>query len=225
MFALQLNSSSGFKRQSSEFATQITGSDRSTRPIHAHVIRPLSSEKLASSRKFTLLSAMGPLRTQLPEGASELTLRFLNGNGEWLSGTLVTTGSLEVVLLCHGYMANQSMCRFPALASELAAAGLSSFRFDHPCAWQGASERNGPFLMGNHAAEVADIKCAAQFLRSKGRTVSVLLGHSKGGANVVMYAALHADIPKVVNLAGRYRVREGTLQRVSRGGHYATSGR
>ena len=53
----------------------------------------------------------------------------------------------------RSYVANSEMCQFPLVAAELAEAGLSSFRFDHACAIRSRSERQGPFLMGNHEDE------------------------------------------------------------------------
>jgi alpha-beta hydrolase superfamily lysophospholipase len=140
---------------------------------------------------------------------------FRNDRGENLIGILVDAGSQDTVLVCHGFMANKDMCQFPLIASTLANRGLSSFRFDHPCAWNGESERIGHFLLGNHEEEVDDMKCAVHFLRSQGRSVICLMGHSKGGTNALMYAATIGDVPAVINLAGRYRAREGFFQRVS----------
>lgn len=75
------------------------------------------------------------------------------------------------------------MCQFPLLAAELAAAGVSSFRFDHPCAIYSKSERRGPFLMGNHEEEVQDMRDAVDFLQgSLGKRVACLLGHRCGAA-------------------------------------------
>ena len=73
-----------------------------------------------------------------------------------------------------------SMCKFPLLATQLAAAGVSSFRFDHACAVFSKSERQGPFLMGNHADEVQDMVDAVAFMRSQGCRVVCLLGHRCG---------------------------------------------
>ncbi len=53
----------------------------------------------------------------------------------------------------RSYVANSEMCQFPLVAAELAEAGLSSFRFDHACAIRSRSERQGPFLIGNHEDE------------------------------------------------------------------------
>ena len=73
-----------------------------------------------------------------------------------------------------------SMCKFPLLATQLAAAGVSSFRFDHACAVFSKSERQGPFLMGNHVDEEQDMADAVAFMRSQGRRVVCLLGHRCG---------------------------------------------
>ena len=80
----------------------------------------------------------------------------------------------------RSYTSNMSFCKFPLLAAELAAAGVSSFRFDHGCAVFSKSERRGPFLMGNHADEVQDMADAVAFMRSQGRRVVCLLGHRCG---------------------------------------------
>jgi dienelactone hydrolase len=146
------------------------------------------------------------------------SLRFRNERGEELVGLFVDAGSDDVVVLCHGYMANKDMCNFGLIADTLAnEAGVSSFRFDHPCAWRGESERKGPFLMGNHEDEVSDIVAAVKFIKNSSqqvkRNVTCILGHSKGGTNVIKYAAEVGDIPKVINLSGRFCVRQGLFQR------------
>jgi solute carrier family 25 (adenine nucleotide translocator) protein 4/5/6/31 len=39
--------------------------------------------------------------------------------------------------------------------------------------------------------------------------VAGLLGHSKGGTDVVLYAAKYDDIPRVVNVSGRFDNQRG----------------
>lgn len=143
----------------------------------------------------------------------ERELTFVNAQGERLVGWLLDAGSKEVVILAHGYIANATHCRFPALARALAEAGISSYRFDHAMAIKSRSERRGPFRMGNHEEEVADYVAAAAALRTLGREVLCLLGHSKGGINVLLYASRYDDIPLIVDLSGRFKVRDGVLQR------------
>ena len=59
------------------------------------------------------------------------------------------------------------------------------------------------------------MRAAVEFLQARGRTVSALAGHSKGGSGVICYAAKYQDIPKVVNIAGRYDAKTGDLAAVS----------
>lgn len=42
------------------------------------------------------------------------------------------------------------------------------------------------------------------YLRSQGKKVTGLVGHSKAGTGVILYAAAYDDIPRVVNVAGRF---------------------
>ena len=54
------------------------------------------------------------------------------------------------------------------------------------------------------AAQKEDIRAAVLYLRSQGKKVTGLVGHSKGGTGVILYAAAYDDIPRVVNVAGRF---------------------
>ena len=53
------------------------------------------------------------------------------------------------------------------------------------------------------------MRAAVLYLRSKGKKVTGLLGHSKGGTGVILYAAAYDDIPRVVNVAGRFDNMQG----------------
>lgn len=55
--------------------------------------------------------------------------------------------------------------------------------------------------------QVADIAAACDYLRGLGKRPVCVVGHSKGGCNVVMFAARHPEVPKIVNLAGRFHTR------------------
>lgn len=48
-----------------------------------------------------------------------------------------------------------------------------------------------------------------EYLRAQCRKVSGLVGHSKGGTGVILYAAAYDDIPLVVNIAGRFDNMKG----------------
>lgn len=182
--------------------------NRSQRSLSRHL--KFSFGKKASTRTRRVAGS-----TQNPKMILERTLRFNNARDEELVGVFIDAGSDHAVILCHGYMANKDMCNFGLIAACLAEdAKISSFRFDHPCAWRGESQRKGPFLMGNHEQEVSDIVAAVEFLRKQlKKDVCCILGHSKGGTNVVQYAAQAGDVPKIINLSGRFCVRQGLFQR------------
>ena len=57
--------------------------------------------------------------------------------------------------------------------------------------------------------QAEDIRSAVEYLRSRGKTVSVIAGHSKAGSGVLCYAAKYKDIPKVVNISGRLDQKTG----------------
>lgn len=42
---------------------------------------------------------------------------------------------------------------------------------------------------------------------------AVATGHSKGGGDVIIYAGIHDNIPLVINIAGRFWMKEGLTQR------------
>ena len=142
--------------------------------------------------------------------------KFTSVRGEQLKGSFVSGGDdAPVVVLAHGYTSNRNSCKFALIAASLADAGISSFRFDHPMAIGGLSERKGPFRMGNHNDEVADIHAAVTFLRGEGEYVAGVLGHSKGGCNVVKYAAEYGNEcpPRIINLAGRFCPGKASLEK------------
>lgn len=160
-----------------------------------------------------------------PKASSETTRTFRSERGEELKGSFVSArddratlnaaGKDPVVVLAHGYTSNRNSCRFAEIAAALADAGVSSFRFDHPCAIGGLSERNGPFRMGNHHDEVADIHAAVTHMRDSGYDVVCVLGHSKGGCNVIKYAHDFPDDcpPRIINLAGRFCPGKASLEK------------
>ncbi|KAK9811419.1 hypothetical protein WJX72_003691 [[Myrmecia] bisecta] len=68
----------------------------------------------------------------------------------------------------------------------------------------GNGESAGRFCIGNSHAEAEDLRAAVLYLRERGKTVRAVLGHSKGGNAVILYAAKYDDVALVVNVAGRY---------------------
>ncbi|KAJ7979342.1 alpha/beta-Hydrolases superfamily protein [Quillaja saponaria] len=136
-----------------------------------------------------------------------------NKQGEQLVGILHETGSAEIVILCHGFAATKDHFIFMNLAAALEKAGLSSFRFD----FTGNGESEGSFQYAHFRREVDDIHSVAQYFRGANRLVSAVVGHSKGGNVVLLYASTYQDINIVVNISGRYDVKAGIEERLGKG--------
>ncbi|KAI3814483.1 hypothetical protein L1987_14123 [Smallanthus sonchifolius] len=81
---------------------------------------------------------------------------------------------------------------------------------------KGIQESEGPFQFGNHRKEVDDLHAVIQHFIAANRVVSAIIGHSKGGNCVVLYASLHRDIPIVVNVCGRYNTHMGLEERLGK---------
>eukprot|EP00775_Hariotina_reticulata_P004323 gene4323-4576_t len=76
------------------------------------------------------------------------------------------------------------------------------------------SNLSGCALFANYAGEVDEIHAAKQFLEHfHSQQVVALLGHSKGGCDVILYAAKYGDIPFVINVAGRFDMKQGIAER------------
>jgi uncharacterized protein len=133
-----------------------------------------------------------------------------NNSGEKLSGILQDAGSNELVILCHGFRSSKESKTISHLGDALASKGISSFRFD----FSGNGESEGNFEYGNYYKEVEDLRTMVHFFKEQNRDVTAILGHSKGGNVVLLYALKYRDIYSVVNLAGRFDSKGGIKERL-----------
>ncbi|XP_022749938.1 uncharacterized protein LOC111299162 [Durio zibethinus] len=133
-----------------------------------------------------------------------------NKHGEKLVGLLHETGSKGIVILCHGFRCNKEHNTMVNLAAALEKEGISVFRFD----FAGNGESDGSFQYGNYTREADDLHAVIQHFSGKNRVVSAILGHSKGGDVVLLYASKYQDIHLVVNVSGRYDLKRGISERL-----------
>lgn len=153
--------------------------------------------------------ASAPLFFADPLRPFERRVVFTNRFHEKLVGVYAEGGTSNVVLMCHGFASHKDSFIFPALAAELVKKRISSFRFD----FSGNGESEGAFEFGNYLKEVAEIRCAVDWLRNQGKKLAALTGHSKGGNDVLLYASKYDDIPLVINIAGRFDCKKGVAER------------
>ncbi|KAI4377532.1 hypothetical protein MLD38_015139 [Melastoma candidum] len=139
------------------------------------------------------------------QAVPRLRIVIPNDRGHSLVGILHETGSEEVVVVCHGFrsskVANSSMV---TIANALEKEGISAFRFD----FAGNGESNGSFQYGNYLSEADDLRSIVQHFLEHKRVISAIVGHSKGGIVVLLYASKYSDVSTIVNISGRFKLEK-----------------
>ncbi|GJT30091.1 putative alpha/beta hydrolases superfamily protein [Tanacetum coccineum] len=137
----------------------------------------------------------------------------VNKHGENLVGLLHETGSNEIVVLCHGFQSSKESSTIMSLAYALEKEGITAFRFD----FAGNGESEGTFQYGNYRREADDLHSVIQHFHEANRVTCAILGHSKGGNVVLLYASKYHDVHRVINVAGRYKTEGGVEERLGKG--------
>ncbi|CAO2179478.1 unnamed protein product [Urochloa humidicola] len=145
--------------------------------------------------------------------ASEERVEIANKHGERLVGLLHNTGSNKIVVLCHGFIATKNDSLILDLTAALTKKGISVFRFD----FSGNGESEGQFEYGNYQKEADDLHSVVLYLYQKHYDIAAVVGHSKGGDVVVLYASIYDDVRTIVNLSGRFDLKKGIEERIGEG--------
>ncbi|XP_044976215.1 uncharacterized protein LOC123443757 isoform X1 [Hordeum vulgare subsp. vulgare] len=155
-----------------------------------------------------------PLNSSRHASNPHATQRVLitNKRGEKLVGLLHPTGLNKIVVLCHGFTASKSSGIIVDLADAIIKKGISVFHFD----FSGNGESEGEFQYGNYRKEAEDLHSVVSYLYQEKYDVAAVVGHSKGGDVVVLYASLYDDVHMVVNLSGRFYLEKGIEERLGK---------
>lgn len=135
-----------------------------------------------------------------------------NSAGEKMVGVLDDIGSDDLIILCHGFRSSKESATLINLASALLETGISTFRFD----FSGNGESEGEFQYGNYWKEADDLRSVVLYWLSQGRRVKALVGHSKGGNAVLLYASKYKDVEVIVNISGRFNLERGMKERLGK---------
>lgn len=135
---------------------------------------------------------------------------ILNSQGLKLVGELEDTGSKDLCVLCHGFQSSKELPTFVSVSKALTESGFSTYRFD----FTGNGESNGEFAYGNYWREAEDIRSVVNYWRYRGWRGISLIGHSKGGNAVLLYASKYKDVASIVNISGRFDLRRGIKGRL-----------
>ncbi|KAF3681658.1 putative transcription factor-like isoform X1 [Capsicum annuum] len=159
--------------------------------------------------KHSITLGVALTMTQIP-AAVQKKITVLNQHNEKLVGVLHDTGSTEMVVLCHGFKSSKDFNTIVNLAVALEKEGISAFRFDFP----GNGESEGSFQYGNYHGEADDLHSVVEYFNGANRKVMAILGHSKGGGVVLLYASKYHDVHTVINLSARYILEKGIARRL-----------
>lgn len=137
-----------------------------------------------------------------------LTLR-----GDWHAD--LTKGECQPVLVfCHGFKGFKDWGSFPYVADELAKRGIVTIRFNFSCNGVGESESEfdelEKFGRNTYARELADLQVLARYICEGGlglpdcadRNRLFLTGHSKGGADVILFGADNPQVAGIITWNG-----------------------
>ncbi|KAL6851667.1 hypothetical protein ACP4OV_020231 [Aristida adscensionis] len=155
---------------------------------------------------------MPPEKPPQPPVVCEQRIVISNKHGEKLVGLLHQTSSKKLVILCHGIQATKEDSILVDLAAAITREGINAFRFD----FSGNGESEGEYLYGNYKKEAADLRSVVSYFSKQNYVIIALVGHSKGGNAVLLYASMYHDVPMVVNISARFALERGIEERLGK---------
>lgn len=126
-------------------------------------------------------------------------ITFPNGRGASLSAVLdlpVGEQARAYALFAHCFTCGKNLKAERHISLALTQQGIALLRFD----FTGLGESEGAFFDTNFSTNVADILAAADFLTTEYQAPSLLIGHSLGGAAVLMAARQLASVQAVATI-------------------------
>ncbi|QDU66441.1 bifunctional alpha/beta hydrolase/OsmC family protein [Engelhardtia mirabilis] len=113
-------------------------------------------------------------------------LTFPNGRGEELAGRLEWPDGepRAFALFAHCFTCSKNVTAATGIARGLAARGIAVLRFD----FTGLGNSDGDFANTTFASNVQDLVAAARFVETEYSAPQLLVGHSLGGAAVLLAA-------------------------------------
>lgn len=126
-------------------------------------------------------------------------LEFKGAQGDTLAAALETpSGEIRAyALFAHCFSCSKDIHAARRISERLCGLGFAVLRFD----FTGLGQSDGDFANTNFSSNVEDLVRAAAFLKDNYEAPSLLIGHSLGGAAVVMAAEEIPEAKAVVTLA------------------------
>jgi len=127
-------------------------------------------------------------------------LYFTNNRGERLTGYLdcpVGESPRAYALYAHCFTCTKNIITATRIGAALAGRGVAVFRFD----FAGLGESEGDFPETNLGTNIDDLVSAYRFLRENYRAPTLAIGHSLGGAALIVAADKLPDTRAIVTIA------------------------
>jgi putative redox protein len=123
---------------------------------------------------------------------------FAGGSGAVLAARLDRpAGAVRAfALFAHCFTCSKDIFAASRIAGGLTDRGIAVLRFD----FTGLGASEGEFANTNFSSNVTDLVAAADFLRRQHRAPGILIGHSLGGAAVIVAAARVAECRAVATI-------------------------
>lgn len=123
---------------------------------------------------------------------------FVAGDGRTLAGSLeIPTGPVRAwAVFAHCFTCSRESLGAVRVSRALAARGIGVLRFD----FTGLGESEGEFGSGGFTRDLEDLEAACAAMERDGKTPSLLVGHSLGGAAVLHGASRIESIGAVATL-------------------------
>lgn len=129
---------------------------------------------------------------------TRLRVSFTGSQGAELAGALElpSTQPRAYALFAHCFSCGKDIAAASRISRWLAAKGIAVLRFD----FTGLGNSNGDFGNSGFSGNVADLKAAADWLRTEYQAPTLLVGHSLGGTAVIAAAPLVPECQAVVTI-------------------------
>ena len=129
-----------------------------------------------------------------------IRLKFPNNEGQILSGLLemppAGTPVGRYALFAHCFTCGKDIAAASRISRAMARRGIAVLRFD----FTGLGNSDGDFANTNFSSNVQDLLAAARTLETEYQTPSLLIGHSLGGAAVLVAAAMLESVEAVATI-------------------------
>lgn len=128
-----------------------------------------------------------------------IKVTFTNQDDQELSARIempVNKRPTAFALFAHCFTCSKSLKAVLNISRSLASKGIAVMRFD----FTGLGESEGDFADTNFSGNVEDLVCAAEFLKDNYESPKIIVGHSLGGAAVLMASSVLNSVEAIVTI-------------------------